>query len=83
MIKGRYVKTHRTRDINRSVLAVSAQIVDYLSRKNKNSKFNDLLSYLKSAPSLTEKDIMYSINFLYILGKIRYEMANDIMVLTP
>ncbi len=73
----RLIKTHKTRDIKRSPLVVSKYIVDFLKNSNGNSKVNDLYICIKKLLDVTEKDFMYAINFLYVLGKISYDKSND------
>ncbi len=72
----RYIKTHRSKDIKRSVLVVSKYLVTEL-KTHKEVKLNDMFQKLKESLNLQQKDFMYTINFLYILGVIDYKKEND------
>lgn len=75
----RYIKTHRSRDVSRSVLVVSKFIYNYLVNKKKKARFNDVYIYIKELISITERDFMYAINFMYILGILKYNKEKDLL----
>ncbi len=72
----RYIKTHRSKDLKRSVLVVSKYLVGEL-KTHKEIKLHDIFLKLKEKLNIQQKDFMYSINFLYILGVVDYIKEND------
>lgn len=72
----RYIKTHRSKDLKRSVLVVSKYLIHEL-KLHKVAKLNDIYQNLKNKLDLQQKDFIYAINFLYILGVIEYKKEND------
>jgi hypothetical protein len=72
----RYIKTHRSRDLKRSVLVVAHHIITEIKVHN-TYKLNDMYVYLKNKLKVQQKDFIYTLNFLYILGKIQYDKTND------
>ncbi|MCT7547712.1 ABC-three component system middle component 6 [Aliarcobacter butzleri] len=72
----RYIKTHRSKDLKRSVLVISKYLINEL-KLHKIVKLNDIYQNLKNKLNLQQKDFIYTINFLYILGVIEYIKEND------
>ncbi|MEV9525723.1 ABC-three component system middle component 6 [Aliarcobacter butzleri] len=72
----RYIKTHRSKDLKRSVLVISKYLINEL-KLHKVAKLNDIYQNLKNKLNLQQKDFIYTINFLYILGVIEYIKEND------
>lgn len=72
----RYIKTHRSKDLKRSVLVISKYLMNEL-KLHKVLKLNDIYEILKNKLKLQQKDFIYTINFLYILGVIEYVKEND------
>lgn len=72
----RYIKTHRSKDLKRSVLVISKYLINEL-KLHKVAKLNDIYQNLKNKLNLQQKDFIYTINFLYILGVIEYKKEND------
>ncbi len=74
----RYIKTHRSKDIKRSVLVVSQHLIHEI-KKHKDYKLNDMYDYLKDKLKIQQKDFIYSLNFLYALGAISYIKEHDLI----
>jgi len=72
----RYIKTHRSKDLKRSVLVISKYLINDL-KLNKEIKLNDIYQNLKKNLGIQQNDFIYAINFLYILGMIEYKQDND------
>lgn len=72
----RYIKTHRSKDLNKSALVVSKYLIDKI-KKQKKYKMNDMYLYLKDKLNIQSKEFMYALNFLYILGVLEYEKRDD------
>jgi len=72
----RYIKTHRSKDLKRSVLVISKYLMNEL-KLHKVLKLNGIYQILKNKLKLQQKDFIYTINFLYILGVIEYVKEND------
>lgn len=78
-MRPRYVKTHRSRDIERSVLAVSSKILKVLKAPIQ-ARFTDIFMKLGDKSKLKEQDFMLALNFLFILGVIAYDKKNDLII---
>jgi len=74
----RYIKTHRSKDLKRSTLVVSKAMLEEL-KKHGHCKMGDVYNSLKRKLGIHQKDFVYSLNFLYILGKIAYEKEYDMV----
>uniref|UniRef100_UPI003F61D8F3 ABC-three component system middle component 6 n=2 Tax=Hydrocurvibacter sulfurireducens TaxID=3131937 RepID=UPI003F61D8F3 len=72
----RYIMTHRSKDLKRSVLVVSYHLMMEM-KTHKEYKLNDMYQYLKNKLKIQQKDFVYTLNFLYILGKLEYIKAED------
>jgi hypothetical protein len=72
----RYIKTHRSKDLKRSVLVISKYLINEI-KLHEELKMNDLYLYLKSKLHIQPKDFIYTLNFLYILGVIEYQKSKD------
>jgi hypothetical protein len=74
----RYIKTHRSKDLKRSVLVISQYLINEI-KKHKDYKLNDMYEYLKNKLKIQQKDFIYTLNFLYILGIISYIKEYDLI----
>ena len=74
----RYIKTHRSKDIKRSVLVISQHLINEIKKHN-DYKLNDMYLYLKNKLNIQQKDFIYSLNFLYALGIISYVKEFDLI----
>jgi len=72
----RYVKTHRSKDLKRSVLVISHYLIQEM-KVHQEYKLNNMYLYLKNKLKIQQKDFVYALNFLYILGKLEYIRAED------
>lgn len=72
----RYIKTHRSRDLKRSTLVVAKEILKRLEKQS-GTKMGTLYEEIKKQNNIQEMDFVYALNFLYILGQIRYIKEND------
>lgn len=74
----RYIKTHRSKDLKRSVLVVAQHLISELNIHNEY-KFNDMYLYLNNKLQVQQKEYVYTLNFLYLLGKLKYDKGTDIL----
>lgn len=74
----RYIKTHRSKDLKRSVLVVAKYLINELNIHNEY-KLNDMYLYLKDKLKIQQKEYIYTLNFLYLLGKLQYEKETDLI----
>lgn len=74
----RYIKTHRSKDLKRSVLVISHYLINQI-KKYGDYKLNDMYEYLKNKLKIQQKDFIYSLNFLYALGVISYIKEYDLI----
>lgn len=74
----RYIKTHRSKDIKRSVLVIAHYLINEI-KKHREYKLNDMYYYLKNKLKIQQKDFVYALNFLYILGVISYIKEYDLI----
>lgn len=74
----RYIKTHRSKDLKRSVLVISQYLINEI-KKHKDYKLNDMYDYLKNKLKIQQKDFIYTLNFLYILGIVSYIKEYDLI----
>lgn len=72
----RYIKTHRSKDLKRSVLVIAKYLIAELKLHNE-IKLSDAYKYLKNKLNLHQKDFIYTLNFLYILGQVEYSKETD------
>lgn len=72
----RYIKTHRSKELKRSVLVVAKYLLAELN-SHQEYKFNDMYLYLQNKLQIQQKEYVYTLNFLYILGKLQYEKVTD------
>ena len=42
-------------------------------------KFNDIYLYLNNKLQVQQKEYVYTLNFLYLLGKLKYDQETDIL----
>lgn len=74
----RYIQTHRSKDLKRSVLVIANFLIKEL-KVHKEYKLNYMYSFLKNKLGIQPKDFIYTLNFLYILGKITYTKDDDLI----
>lgn len=71
-----YLKAHRAKDIKRTQMIICFFMYDDL-KKHKKIKINKLFTNMKTRLGINQKDFMLSINFLYAMGKIFYDIEKD------
>lgn len=74
----RYIKTHRSKDLKRSVLVISHHLILEM-KTHQEYKLNHMYLYLKNKLNIQQKDFVYTLNFLYILGKLQYIKSEDML----
>ena len=77
-MESRYIKTHRSRDLKRSILFIAKNIVESLM-KSEEEKLENIFLKLHKKISLKERDFMLALNFLFALGVIDYDKNCDIL----
>ncbi len=75
----RYLKTHRSRELTRSILFVSKKIVEIISISNRE-KLNDVFINVQNELAINDKDFMLALNFLFTLNIVEYEKQFDTLV---
>jgi len=63
-------------DTKKSIVNVSAQIIDVVSNRQ-ISNFGLVISTIETELSVSYERVILAINFLYILGRIRYDKKQD------
>ena len=74
----RYIKTHRSKDLKKSVLVVAQYLITELNIHNEY-KLSDMYLYLKNKLEIQQKEYVYTLNFLYLLGKLKYDKETDML----
>jgi hypothetical protein len=74
----RYIKTHRSKDLKRSVLVIAQHLISELNIHTEY-KLNDMYLYLKDKLKVQQKEYVYTLNFLFLLGKLQYEKETDVI----
>jgi hypothetical protein len=74
----RYIKTHRSKDLKRSVLVIAQHLISELNT-HADYKLNDMYLYLKNKLKVQQKEYVYTLNFLYLLGKLQYKKETDVI----
>jgi len=77
-MESRYIKTHRSRDVKKSILFVSKKILEALN-KNSSKKLNDVFIKVQEKLQIKEKDFMLTLTFLFALGVIEYNQKRDML----
>lgn len=63
-------------DTKKSILNISALVIDIV-HKRKNNKFEQVISMVERELQVSYDKVIVSINFLYMVGSIEYDMATD------
>ncbi len=75
-----YLNPHKLKSIKKQPIVVASHIEKYLRLKGGKCKINDLVSYLKKELAISEKEVSFGINFLYILLKVDYNKEEDTLI---
>lgn len=74
------IKPHKFLNLNNNVLKSSSKIIKIL-HKNNVIKYNELYNILRNDNKDIDQVFMNSLNFLFLLGKIKYHKENDALEL--
>ncbi|MBR8466250.1 hypothetical protein KDE13_07860 [Campylobacter sp. faydin G-140] len=75
----RYIKTHRSKDIKRSVLVVAKEILKRLNTQY-GTKLGLIYKEIKRQNNIQQADFTCALNFLFILGQIEYIKEYDELI---
>jgi hypothetical protein len=71
------IAPHRLMNLNYSIVSIAAIVVECLIERGAYPLHN-ILSYAKiEFDDITEQDIMLAVSFLYLLGKVDYDLNAD------
>lgn len=63
-------------DTKKSILNISARIIDII-HNHKNNKFEQILSQVEKELDVSYDKVIVSINFLYMIGNLEYDVETD------
>lgn len=75
----RYIKTHRSRDLKRSTLVVAGEILKRLKTQY-GVKLGLIYEEIRKQNFIQRADFVYALNFLFILGQVRYIKEYDELI---
>ncbi|MGL4355631.1 MAG: hypothetical protein ACRCTP_17495 [Aeromonas popoffii] len=71
------IAPHRLMNLNYSIVSIAAIVVECLIERGAYP-LHKILSYAKvEFDDITEQDIMLAVSFLYLLGKVDYDLNAD------
>lgn len=71
------ITPHRLMNLNYSLVSIAAIVVECLIERGAYP-LHKVLSYAKiEFDDITEQDIMLAVSFLYLLGKVDYDVDSD------
>jgi hypothetical protein len=77
-----HIKPHKLKPLNEDILVVSKYIINDLKDiHNQEDKISNILFRLKKKLKISDKSFIFSLNFLYMFGKIEYKKNEDKVLL--